>query len=135
MSVFPFFLTFCCLLLRPNFEQGPARSSVFPSLYLLEPKSNPSPRKQAKYGVAFNSGGFEQLYAKLQAYAGERLGDDSLKQAAWQVLNTNTVGVWDPEQQVGGSDVLVGINEVSGLMVFVGERLWGEGGRSQDETS
>ncbi|KAI5832951.1 hypothetical protein K523DRAFT_324967 [Schizophyllum commune Tattone D] len=71
--------------------------------------------KQAKYGVAFNSGGFEQLYAKLQAYAGERLGDDSLKQAAWQVLNTNTVGVWDPEQQVGGSDVLVGINEIPNL--------------------
>ena len=110
------------------------RSSFFPFLFLLESKSDPPSRKQAKYGVAFNSGGFEQLYAKLQAYAGERLGDDSLKQAAWQVLNTNTVGVWDPEQQVCGSDVLVGVNEVSGLMTSVGERFWGEGGRSRDET-
>ncbi|KAL1744587.1 hypothetical protein HDZ31DRAFT_63959 [Schizophyllum fasciatum] len=71
--------------------------------------------KQAKYGVAFNSGGFEQLYAKLQAYAGERLNDDSLKQAAWRVLETNTTGVWDPEVQIGGSDVLVGANEIPNL--------------------
>ncbi|EJD39304.1 hypothetical protein AURDEDRAFT_116222 [Auricularia subglabra TFB-10046 SS5] len=52
----------------------------------------PNADKIARYGKSFNSGGFNNLYAKLQAYAGERLGNDSLKQAAWTVINQAGVG-------------------------------------------
>jgi hypothetical protein len=68
----------------------------------------------AKYGsnIISKSGGFSQLYAKLQAYAGERLNDTSIKQAAWNVLNKNTVGVWPPVTKVSGTDVVEPANEV-----------------------
>jgi hypothetical protein len=71
--------------------------------------------KLAKYGISFNSGGFGQLYAKLQAYAGQRLQDDSLKQRAWDILATNIVGVWPPVSQVGGSNVISPLNEIQNL--------------------
>lgn len=41
------------------------------------------------------------------------MNDNSLKQAAWDVLNKNTVGVWPPVMQVGGTDVVNSVNEVS----------------------
>ncbi|KAJ7582933.1 hypothetical protein C8J56DRAFT_1028850 [Mycena floridula] len=71
--------------------------------------------KIARYGKTFDSGGFPQWYAKLQIYAGERLKDDSLKQAAWKILDTNTVGVWAPEVLVDGTDVLNPVNEIPNL--------------------
>ncbi|KAG6864673.1 hypothetical protein C0991_007948 [Blastosporella zonata] len=71
--------------------------------------------KLARYGISFNSGGFSQLYAKLQCYAGERLNDTTLKQAAWNIITSNTVGVWPPVTQVGGTDVLNPINEIANL--------------------
>ena len=37
-----------------------------------------------------------QYYAKLTAYAGQRLNDNMLKQTAWDVLNKNTTGIWPP---------------------------------------
>ncbi|KAG9085636.1 hypothetical protein FRC06_003527, partial [Ceratobasidium sp. 370] len=53
--------------------------------------------KTAKYGQTFNSGGFGQLYAKLQAYAGQRLNDTNQKQLAWnQITAATTFG--DPVQ-------------------------------------
>lgn len=48
----------------------------------------------------------------LIATSGERLNDTTLKQAAWDIINANTVGVWPPVTQVGGTDVLNPINEV-----------------------
>ncbi|KAG5652692.1 hypothetical protein H0H81_004077 [Sphagnurus paluster] len=71
--------------------------------------------KIARYGKSFSSGGFNQLYAKLQAYAGERLNDTSLKQAAWNNITSNTVGVWPPPTKVGGTDVLNPISEIANL--------------------
>ncbi|GLB38916.1 hypothetical protein LshimejAT787_0600780 [Lyophyllum shimeji] len=71
--------------------------------------------KTARYGKSFSSGGFPQYYAKLQAYAGQRLNDISLKQAAWNVINANTVGVWPPVTKVGGTDVLNPISEIANL--------------------
>ncbi|KAF8991427.1 hypothetical protein BDQ17DRAFT_1433088 [Cyathus striatus] len=70
--------------------------------------------KKAKYGKTFKSN-FQQYYAKLQAYAGERLNDSSVKAAAWVIINNNAVGVWDPVQVVGGTDVLNPINEIPDL--------------------
>ncbi|KAL0579652.1 hypothetical protein V5O48_002348 [Marasmius crinis-equi] len=72
-------------------------------------------QKIDKYGKAFSSGGFSQLYAKLEAYAGQRLNDNSLKQAAWDIINANTQGVWGPVQKVGGTDVVNPINEIVNL--------------------
>ncbi|KAF9029154.1 hypothetical protein BDZ89DRAFT_1160004 [Hymenopellis radicata] len=68
--------------------------------------------KQAKYGITFNSGGFANWYAKLEAYAGERLNNDALKTSAWTNLKSATTGVWAPVAQVGGTDVLNPINEI-----------------------
>ncbi|KAG6815051.1 hypothetical protein H0H93_011143, partial [Arthromyces matolae] len=71
--------------------------------------------KIARYGISFDSGGFSQLYAKLQCYAGQRLNDTTLKQTAWNIITSNTVGVWPPVTQVGGTDVLNPINEIANL--------------------
>ncbi|KAI0030551.1 hypothetical protein K488DRAFT_79570 [Vararia minispora EC-137] len=69
-----------------------------------------------RYGKGLNSAkNFPQWYAKYQAWAGVQLNDDSLKQAAWDVLNANTVGVWPPVTQVGGTDVLNPINEIANV--------------------
>lgn len=74
----------------------------------------------SRYGV-FNSMKFRwfdtsdlcQLYAKLQAYAGQRLNQPTLEQAAWDFINNNTTGVYPPAISVGGSDVLNPVMEVS----------------------
>ncbi|KAF8985789.1 hypothetical protein BDQ17DRAFT_1415302 [Cyathus striatus] len=73
--------------------------------------------KLARYGKSFSSSSFPfpQYYAKLQAYAGQRLNDTSIKSAAWTVINANTVGVWAPVQTIGGTDVLNPINEIPNL--------------------
>ncbi|KAF7352604.1 Secreted protein [Mycena venus] len=66
----------------------------------------------ARYGESWDTGVFTQWYAKLQAYAGERLNDTSLKQAAWDILNANTTGVFGPQVQVSGTDVINPVNEI-----------------------
>ncbi|KAL0958188.1 hypothetical protein HGRIS_000351 [Hohenbuehelia grisea] len=71
--------------------------------------------KTARYGKSFSSGGFTQYYAKLQAYAGQRLNDTNIKQAAWNFINTNTVGVWAPVADIGGTDVVNPIKEIPNL--------------------
>ncbi|KAF9444924.1 hypothetical protein P691DRAFT_777927 [Macrolepiota fuliginosa MF-IS2] len=71
--------------------------------------------KIARYGKTFASGGFQQLYAKLQAYAGQRLNQPALEQAAWNFINTNTTGVYPPAVSVGGTDVLNPIIEIQNL--------------------
>lgn len=43
---------------------------------------------------------------------GQRLNDVSIKQAAWNFINTNQVGVWAPVADVGGTDVINPIKEV-----------------------
>jgi hypothetical protein len=53
-----------------------------------------------------------KLYAKLQAYAGQRLNQPELEQAAWGFINNNTTGVYPPAVVVGGTDVLNPIMEV-----------------------
>lgn len=71
----------------------------------------------------------QQWYAKLQAYAGklvwgfklistqlgitgQRLNDTTIKQAAWDILNSNTVGVWAPVATIDGTDVVNPVKEV-----------------------
>jgi len=66
----------------------------------------------ARYGESFSTGVFTQWYAKLQAYAGERLNDTSIKQAAWDIINANTTGVFGPQVQVSGTDVINPVNEI-----------------------
>ncbi|KAJ7648503.1 hypothetical protein B0H17DRAFT_1103120 [Mycena rosella] len=72
----------------------------------------PSADILARYGKSFSTGVFPQWYAKLQAYAGERLNDTTIKQAAWDIINANTTGVWGPEVQVSGTNVINPVNEI-----------------------
>lgn len=74
-----------------------------------------SAEKTAKYGQNFNSGGFAYLYAKLQAYAGERLNDTSQKQLAWDQITAFTAGAFSDPIQVGGVDVIEPINQITSL--------------------
>ncbi|KAJ7178916.1 hypothetical protein C8R46DRAFT_1323130 [Mycena filopes] len=69
----------------------------------------------ARYGKSWSTGVFTQWYAKLQAYAGERLNDTTLKQAAWDIINANTTGVFPPQVKVSGTDVVNPINEIPNL--------------------
>ncbi|KAF7355518.1 Secreted protein [Mycena sanguinolenta] len=69
----------------------------------------------ARYGESWPTGVFTQWYAKLQCYAGERLNDTSLKQAAWDVINANTTGVFGPQVQVSGTDVINPVNEIPNI--------------------
>lgn len=75
----------------------------------------PNADKIARYGKSWNSGGFNNLYAKLQAYAGERLGNDSLKQAAWSVINAAGLGAGSNVRKVNMPDVLFPLNEIANL--------------------
>ncbi|KAG8790180.1 hypothetical protein FRC12_012566 [Ceratobasidium sp. 428] len=69
--------------------------------------------KTAKYGSNFNSGGFGQLYAKLQAYAGQRLNDTNQKQLAWNQITTTTT--FGNPAKVSGVNVIEPVNEIVGL--------------------
>ncbi|EIM83855.1 uncharacterized protein STEHIDRAFT_62271 [Stereum hirsutum FP-91666 SS1] len=69
----------------------------------------------ARYGKKLSIRTYPQWYAKLTAYAGERLNDDTLKQQAWTILNDNTTGVWPPASQVGGTDVPNPVTEIVDL--------------------
>ncbi|KXN82742.1 hypothetical protein AN958_02181 [Leucoagaricus sp. SymC.cos] len=71
--------------------------------------------KIARYGKTFSSGGFQQLYAKLQAYAGERLNQPALQQAAWGFLTSITTGVYPSPASIGGTDVLNSIIEIPNI--------------------
>ncbi|KAF8671527.1 hypothetical protein RHS04_08252 [Rhizoctonia solani] len=74
-----------------------------------------SAEKTAKYGQNFNSGGFGYLYAKLQAYAGERLNDNNLKQLAWNQVTGSTTGYFSSPKEVGGVNVVEPIKEITSL--------------------
>ncbi|KAJ7368556.1 hypothetical protein DFH08DRAFT_28596 [Mycena albidolilacea] len=69
----------------------------------------------ARYGESWSTGVFTQWYAKLQAYAGERLNDTSLKQAAWNILNKNTTGVFGSQVKVSGTDVINPVFEIPNI--------------------
>lgn len=71
--------------------------------------------KTAKYGQTFNSGGFGYLYAKLQAYAGERLNDTNLKQLAWNQVTSSTTGYFGDPIDVGGVNVIEPIKQITSL--------------------
>lgn len=60
---------------------------------------------------------------QLKTWIGQRLNDNALKQAAWDVINSNTVGVWLPIVQVSGTDVVNPINEVSAAAIIPCEKL------------
>ncbi|KAF5347089.1 hypothetical protein D9758_011642 [Tetrapyrgos nigripes] len=75
----------------------------------------PDADKIARYGKTWNSGGFNQWYAKLAAYAGERLNDPSLIARAANIIQTNTVGVFPAPTQVGGQDVVEPVQEIENL--------------------
>ncbi|CAE6439976.1 unnamed protein product [Rhizoctonia solani] len=74
-----------------------------------------SAEKTAKYGQNFNSGGFGYLYAKLQAYAGERLNDNNLKQLAWNQVTSSTTGYFSSPIEVGGVNVIEPIKQITSL--------------------
>ncbi|KAF5347086.1 hypothetical protein D9758_011646 [Tetrapyrgos nigripes] len=75
----------------------------------------PDADKITRYGKTWNSGGFNQWYAKLAAYAGERLNDPSLIARAANIIQTNTVGVFPAPTQVGGQDVVEPVQEIENL--------------------
>lgn len=53
-----------------------------------------------------------QLYAKLEAYAGQRLSNDTLKQRAWAQLNTAGLGQGSTITKVPVPNALFATNEV-----------------------
>ncbi|KAK7436031.1 hypothetical protein VKT23_019333 [Stygiomarasmius scandens] len=71
--------------------------------------------KIARYGKTWNSGGFNQWYAKLAAYAGERLNDPALLASAAEIIRTNTAGVFPAKTRVGGTDVIEPVDEIANL--------------------
>ncbi|CAE6528731.1 unnamed protein product [Rhizoctonia solani] len=56
-----------------------------------------------------------RLYAKLQAYAGERLNDNSLKQLAWNQVTGSTTGYFSSPVEVGGVNVIEPIKQITSL--------------------
>lgn len=78
----------------------------------------------SRYGVLnsmaiirrFDTSDLYQYYAKLQAYAGQRLNQPAQEQAAWNFINNNQTGVYPPAVTVGGSDVLNPVLEASPTM-------------------
>ncbi|KAF8598894.1 hypothetical protein BDV93DRAFT_526494 [Ceratobasidium sp. AG-I] len=74
-----------------------------------------SAEKTTKYGQNFNSGGFGFLYAKLQAYAGQRQNNTAQKQLAWDQINAYTAGAFSDPVKVGGVDVIEPINQITSL--------------------
>jgi hypothetical protein len=56
-------------------------------------------------------GGIIKAYTYICSL-GERLNDTSIKQAAWDIINANTTGVWPPQVTVSGTDVVNPVNEI-----------------------
>jgi hypothetical protein len=74
-----------------------------------------------RYGRNFNPGSFAESYARLMAYAGERLGDDSYKERAWTRFNPN-FGNLGSIQEVAGPTVLTPVRWANTSTNDLGQR-------------
>lgn len=75
----------------------------------------------ARYGRNFNPGSFANSYARLMAYAGHRLGDDSYKQRAWTNFGP-TSGNLGSIQEVSGPTVLTPVEWANTATNDLGQR-------------
>lgn len=66
------------------------------------------------YGRNFNAGGFQDSYARMMAFAGDRLGNDSYKQRAWNTFNPNR-GLFPNVQQVSGPTTLRSVEHAGNI--------------------
>ena len=77
-----------------------------------------SAEKIARYGRDFNPGLFKTIYSRVTAWAGEQLGDASIRQRGWAAFTSDPSGKpWPSAVPVGGTAVPEPITEIPGTTV------------------
>ncbi|WP_439382852.1 exo-rhamnogalacturonan lyase family protein [Amycolatopsis lexingtonensis] len=75
----------------------------------------PAAEKIARYGRDFNPGLFKTIYARVTAWAGEQLGNASLRRRGWEQFTSDPAGKpWPPAERVGGTAVASPVTEIPG---------------------
>ncbi len=75
----------------------------------------PSAEKIARYGRDFNPGLFKTIYSRVTAWAGEQLGDASLRRRGWEQFTSDPAGKpWPPAHRVEGTAVASPVTELPG---------------------
>jgi hypothetical protein len=73
----------------------------------------PSAEKIARYGRNFNPGVFGTIYSRMTAWAGEQLGDATIRQRGWAAFLNDAAGrPWPAAVQVGGNAVAEPVDEI-----------------------
>jgi hypothetical protein len=73
----------------------------------------PSAEKIARYGRDFNPGLFKTIYSRVTAWAGEQLGDASLRRRGWEQFTGDPAGKpWPPAERVAGTAVAGPVTEI-----------------------
>jgi hypothetical protein len=73
----------------------------------------PSAEKIARYGRDFNPQVFGTIYSRMTAWAGEQLGDATIRQRGWAAFLNDPAGrPWPAAAQVGGNAVAEPVDEI-----------------------
>jgi hypothetical protein len=73
----------------------------------------PSAEKIARYGRDFNPQVFGTIYSRMTAWAGEQLGDATIRQRGWAAFLNDPAGrPWPAAVQVGGNAVAEPLDEI-----------------------
>ncbi|HKT04539.1 MAG TPA: hypothetical protein VJT31_33910, partial [Rugosimonospora sp.] len=73
----------------------------------------PSAEKIARYGFDFNPGVFGTIYSRVTAWAGEQLGDASIRQRGWDRFTADPSGApWPAPVTVDGAAVATPVAEI-----------------------
>jgi hypothetical protein len=73
----------------------------------------PSAEKIARYGFDFNPGAFPTIYSRVTAWAGEQLGDATLRKRGWDQFTDDPSGrPWPAPVTVSGSAVPAPVQEI-----------------------
>ena len=73
----------------------------------------PSAEKIARYGRDFNPQEFGTIYSRMTAWAGEQLGDATIRQRGWAAFLNDPAGrPWPAAVQVGGNAVAEPVDEI-----------------------
>ena len=73
----------------------------------------PSAEKIARYGRDFNPQVFGTIYSRMTAWAGEQLGDATIRQRGWAAFLNDPAGrPWPAAVQVGGNAVAEPVDEI-----------------------
>jgi hypothetical protein len=73
----------------------------------------PSAEKIARYGFDFNPGAFPTIYSRVTAWAGEQLGDTTLRKRGWDHFASDPAGrPWPAPVTIGGAAVATPVQEI-----------------------